>query len=90
MALMFSLHRIDFVSRLWFGYWTGMAGAVMIAGRLATYRVLARVRNAGLNLQQVAVAGCGEHPEVYPSGQWSCQQFTWLRYLGLQRGVARR
>jgi Undecaprenyl-phosphate glucose phosphotransferase len=61
LALMFSLHRIDFVSRLWFVYWTGMAGAAMIAGRLATYRVLARVRNAGLNLQQVAVAGCGEH-----------------------------
>jgi lipopolysaccharide/colanic/teichoic acid biosynthesis glycosyltransferase len=61
MALMFSLHRIDFVSRLWFVYWTGMAGAAMIAGRLATYRVLARVRNAGLNLQQVAVVGCGEH-----------------------------
>ena len=25
MALMFSLHRIDFVSRLWFVYWTGIA-----------------------------------------------------------------
>jgi FlaA1/EpsC-like NDP-sugar epimerase len=61
LALMFSLHRIDFVSRLWLVYWTGMAGAAMIAGRLATYRVLARVRNAGLNLQQVAVVGCGEH-----------------------------
>jgi len=61
MALMFSLHRIDFVSRLWFVYWTGMAGAAMIAGRLVTHSVLGRVRNAGLNLQQVAVAGCGEH-----------------------------
>jgi Undecaprenyl-phosphate glucose phosphotransferase len=61
MALMFSLHKIDFVSRLWFVYWTGMAGASMIAGRLVTHSVLARVRHAGLNLQQVAVAGCGEH-----------------------------
>ncbi|MEA3112490.1 MAG: hypothetical protein QOG58_2289, partial [Caballeronia sp.] len=61
LALMFSLHRIDFVTRLCKVYWTGMAGAAMIAGRLATYRVLARVRNAGLNLQQVAVVGCGEH-----------------------------
>jgi Undecaprenyl-phosphate glucose phosphotransferase len=61
MALMFSLHKIDFVSRLWFVYWTGMAGAAMIAGRLVTHSVLARVRHAGLNLQQVAVAGCGEH-----------------------------
>ena len=61
MALMFSLHRIDFVSRLWFIYWTGMAGAAMITGRLVTHSVLGRVRNAGLNLRQVAVAGCGEH-----------------------------
>jgi len=61
MVLMFSLHRIDFVSRLWFAYWTGMAGAGMIAGRMVTHTVLGRVRNAGLNLKQVAVAGCGEH-----------------------------
>jgi Undecaprenyl-phosphate glucose phosphotransferase len=61
MVLMFSLHRIDFVSRLWFVYWTGMAGAGMIAGRMVTHTVLGRVRNAGLNLKQVAVAGCGDH-----------------------------
>lgn len=61
MVLMFSLHRIDFVSRLWFAYWTGMAGAGMIAGRMVTHTVLGRVRNAGLNLKQVAVAGCGDH-----------------------------
>ncbi|WP_144107647.1 undecaprenyl-phosphate glucose phosphotransferase [Paraburkholderia sp. BCC1886] len=61
MALMFSLHRIDFVSRLWFFYWTGISGAAMIAGRLATHVFLGRVRHAGLNLQTVAVAACGEH-----------------------------
>jgi len=61
MVLMFSLHRIDFVSRLWFVYWTGLAGAGMIAGRMVTHTVLGRVRNAGLNLKQVAVAGCGDH-----------------------------
>jgi Undecaprenyl-phosphate glucose phosphotransferase len=61
MALMFSLHKIDFVSRLWFVYWTAMSGGAMIAGRLITHSVLARVRNAGLNLHQVAVAGCGTH-----------------------------
>ena len=61
MALMFSLHRIDFVSRLWFVYWTGIAGAAMIAGRMVTHTVLGRVRNAGLNLSQVAVAGIGDH-----------------------------
>jgi Undecaprenyl-phosphate glucose phosphotransferase len=61
MALMFSLHRIDFVSRLWFVYWTGISGAAMIAGRMVTHTVLGRVRNAGLNLSQVAIAGIGDH-----------------------------
>jgi Undecaprenyl-phosphate glucose phosphotransferase len=61
MALMFSLHKIDFVSRLWFTYWTAIAGALMISGRLIVHVVLARIRNAGLNLNQVAVAGVGDH-----------------------------
>jgi Undecaprenyl-phosphate glucose phosphotransferase len=61
LALMFSLHRIDFVSRLWFVYWTGISGAAMMAGRMITHMLLGRVRHAGLNLQQVAVAACGEH-----------------------------
>jgi Undecaprenyl-phosphate glucose phosphotransferase len=61
MTLMFSLHRIDFVSRLWFVYWTGMSGAAMMAGRMITHALLGRMRHAGLNLQQVAVAACGEH-----------------------------
>ncbi|MGA7812483.1 undecaprenyl-phosphate glucose phosphotransferase [Caballeronia sp.] len=64
MALMFSLHKIDFVSRLWFTYWTAMAGAAMISGRLGAHVILGRVRNAGLNLHQVAVAGCGDHCDV--------------------------
>lgn len=37
MVLMFSLHRIDFVSRLWFVYWTGISGAAMMTGRLVTH-----------------------------------------------------
>jgi Undecaprenyl-phosphate glucose phosphotransferase len=61
MALMFSLHKIDFVSRLWFVYWTAISGGVMIAGRLVIHVVLAKMRNAGLNQHQVAIAGCGEH-----------------------------
>ncbi|MGV2288054.1 undecaprenyl-phosphate glucose phosphotransferase [Trinickia sp. YCB016] len=61
MALMFSLHRSDYVSRLWCAYWTGISGAAMMAGRLVTHSLLGRVRNAGLNLQQVAVAASGEH-----------------------------
>jgi Undecaprenyl-phosphate glucose phosphotransferase len=61
MALMFSLHRIDIVSRLWFVYWTALSGAGMIAGRLVTHALLGRVRHAGMDLQQVAVAACGDH-----------------------------
>ncbi|MGF6932348.1 Undecaprenyl-phosphate glucose phosphotransferase [Paraburkholderia sp. UCT70] len=61
MVLMFSLHRIDFVSRLWFVYWTGISGAAIMAGRLVTHALLGRMRHAGMNLQQVAVAACGEH-----------------------------
>ncbi|OLL31623.1 undecaprenyl-phosphate glucose phosphotransferase [Burkholderia sp. SRS-W-2-2016] len=61
MALMFSLHRIDFVSRLWFVYWTGISGAAMMAGRFVTHALLGRMRHAGINLQRVAVAACGEH-----------------------------
>ncbi|WP_345815102.1 undecaprenyl-phosphate glucose phosphotransferase [Paraburkholderia sp. PREW-6R] len=61
MAIMFTLHRIDFVSRLWFVYWTGISGAAMIAGRMLTHTLLGGVRHVGLNLQQVAIAACGEH-----------------------------
>ena len=61
LALMFSLHRLDYVSRLWFAYWTAMSGALMIAGRLATHVVLARMRKSGMNLHQVAIVGCGRH-----------------------------
>jgi Undecaprenyl-phosphate glucose phosphotransferase len=61
MALMFSLNKIDLQSRLWFAYWSAISGGAMVAGRLATHVVLAKVRNAGRNLLQVAVAGCGTH-----------------------------
>jgi Undecaprenyl-phosphate glucose phosphotransferase len=61
MVLMFSLHRIDFVSRLWFVYWTGISGAAMMAGRMVTHVLLGHMRHAGMNLQQVAVAACGDH-----------------------------
>jgi Undecaprenyl-phosphate glucose phosphotransferase len=61
LALMFSLHRLDYVSRLWFAYWTAMSGGLMIAGRLITHAILAHMRHAGLNLQQVAIVGCGRH-----------------------------
>jgi Undecaprenyl-phosphate glucose phosphotransferase len=61
LMVMFSLRQIDFVSRLWFAYWTAMVGGLLIAYRLISHAVLARVRNAGLNLHQVAIVGCGAH-----------------------------
>jgi len=61
MALMFSLHMVNLVSRLWFGYWTLLSGAAMIAGRLWMHALLARMRTAGMNLHQVAIVGCGAH-----------------------------
>ncbi|SAK60230.1 sugar transferase [Caballeronia fortuita] len=64
LVLMFSLHRIDAVSRLWFAYWTAMSGALMIVGRLVMHALLARMRHAGMNFQQVAVVGCGRHCET--------------------------
>jgi Undecaprenyl-phosphate glucose phosphotransferase len=61
LVLMFSLHRTDVISRLWFAYWTATTGGALIASRLATYGVLRRVRRAGMNLRDVAVVGYGAH-----------------------------
>jgi Undecaprenyl-phosphate glucose phosphotransferase len=61
MALMFSLHRIDLVSRLWFVYWTALSGSALIVSRLVIHSLMGRVRNAGLDLQGVAIAACGDH-----------------------------
>jgi Undecaprenyl-phosphate glucose phosphotransferase len=61
MMAMFSVRQIDMVSRLWFAYWTAMAGGLLISYRLVMHAALARLRNAGLNLHQVALVGCGTH-----------------------------
>ncbi|HEV3106730.1 MAG TPA: undecaprenyl-phosphate glucose phosphotransferase [Trinickia sp.] len=63
LTAMFSLRQIDFVSRLWFVYWSALAGGLLISYRLVTHAVLARLRHAGLNLHQVALVGCGAHCE---------------------------
>src|ERR1700737_2447051 len=64
LMVMFSLRQIDFVSRLWFAYWTALAGGLLISYRLVAHAVLARLRHAGMNLHQVALVGCGQHCEV--------------------------
>ncbi|WP_429303768.1 undecaprenyl-phosphate glucose phosphotransferase [Paraburkholderia sp. GAS199] len=61
LVLMFSLHRTDYVSRLWFAYWTALSGGALIVSRLAVHTVLGRLRHAGMNLRRVAVVGCGSH-----------------------------
>lgn len=61
VMVLFSLHHIDIVSRLWFVYWTGSTGAMLIVSRLMTHAVLGQVRSAGMNLHKVAVVGCGAH-----------------------------
>lgn len=64
LTAMFSLREIESVSRLWFVYWSALSGASLIAYRLATHAVLARLRHAGINLHQVAIVGGGTHCEA--------------------------
>ncbi|NKJ49693.1 undecaprenyl-phosphate glucose phosphotransferase [Burkholderia sp. SG-MS1] len=64
LVLMYSLHRSDLVSRLWFSYWTAMTGGLLISYRLITHAVLARARGAGMNLHQVAIVGSGTQCEA--------------------------
>ncbi|TFE36405.1 undecaprenyl-phosphate glucose phosphotransferase [Paraburkholderia dipogonis] len=61
VVLMFSLHRTDLISRLWFVYWTAMAAVALIVSRLGAHAILRSVRYAGFNLRNVAVVGSGTH-----------------------------
>ena len=45
LLLVFTLHRMDAVSRLWFGYSTLISGAMIVATKLAAHLML-RVRTA--------------------------------------------
>jgi Undecaprenyl-phosphate glucose phosphotransferase len=57
LALMFLVHKSDLISRLWFAYWTGVTGGALIVSRGLVHFVLGRIRNAGLNLREVAIVG---------------------------------
>ncbi|CAN7557559.1 undecaprenyl-phosphate glucose phosphotransferase [Paraburkholderia terricola] len=61
LVLMFSVHRTDVISRLWFVYWTAISAAGFIGARLMLHTVLRSVRYAGMNLRNVAVVGGGVH-----------------------------
>ncbi|KXU91401.1 undecaprenyl-phosphate glucose phosphotransferase [Paraburkholderia monticola] len=57
LVLAFTLHRMDAVSRLWFGYSTLISGALIIATRCVMHVVLRFVRRRGLNARTVAIVG---------------------------------
>jgi len=57
LLLVFTLHRMDAVSRLWFGYSTLISGAMIVATKLVVHLLLRSVRRRGLNYRTVAVVG---------------------------------
>jgi Undecaprenyl-phosphate glucose phosphotransferase len=95
VALMFVLHQTVLISRLWFAYWTVITGAALIASRVISHLVLARLRNAGLNLRRVAVVGFGGRSDQVlrnieassGSGFRACARFD-LRDAGSAAGHA--
>ncbi|MCC8391220.1 undecaprenyl-phosphate glucose phosphotransferase [Paraburkholderia sp. MMS20-SJTR3] len=57
LVLAFTLHRMDAVSRLWFGYSTLISGVLLIAARCVTHAVLRSLRRRGINARTVAIVG---------------------------------
>ena len=57
LVLAFTLHRMDAVSRLWFGYSTLISGALIIVTKCLAHGVLRIVRSRGMNYRTVAIVG---------------------------------
>ncbi len=57
LLLVFTLHRADSVSRLWFGYATLISGALILFTKLLAHLLLRAARRRGLNYRTVALAG---------------------------------
>jgi len=57
LVLAFTLHRMDAVSRLWFGYSTLITGALLIVTRCVMHVILRSVRRRGMNARTVAIVG---------------------------------
>ncbi|MFM0739788.1 undecaprenyl-phosphate glucose phosphotransferase [Paraburkholderia xenovorans] len=57
LVLAFTLHRMDAVSRLWFGYSTLISGALIIVTKCLVHVALRNVRRRGLNYRTVAIVG---------------------------------
>jgi Undecaprenyl-phosphate glucose phosphotransferase len=60
VLVMFSIHRVELISRLWFGYWTVATAVALMTSRLIAYIVLGRTRYAHSNLRRVAIVGADE------------------------------
>ncbi|MFM0174860.1 undecaprenyl-phosphate glucose phosphotransferase [Paraburkholderia sediminicola] len=57
LVLAFTLHRMDAVSRLWFGYSTLISGALIIVTKCLVHVALRIVRSRGMNYRTVAIVG---------------------------------
>src|SRR5258706_6303030 len=54
LVLVFTLHRMDAVSRLWFGYSTLISGILIVSTKLVVHLGLRMARRRGLNFRTVA------------------------------------
>lgn len=57
LILVFTLHRTESISRLWFGYATLISGALILATKLIVHLLLRVARRRGLNYRTVALVG---------------------------------
>ncbi|MGF6771217.1 putative colanic acid biosynthesis UDP-glucose lipid carrier transferase [Paraburkholderia sp. GAS199] len=57
LVLAFTLHRMDAVSRLWFGYSTLISGALIVVTKCLVHVALRSVRRRGMNYRTVAIVG---------------------------------
>ena len=57
LMLVFTLHRADSISRLWFAYATLISGALILATKLTAHLLLRVARRRGLNYRTVALVG---------------------------------
>ncbi|PQV51072.1 undecaprenyl-phosphate glucose phosphotransferase [Paraburkholderia sp. BL21I4N1] len=57
LVLAFTLHRMDAVSRLWFGYSTLISGALIVVTKCVVHVALRSVRRRGMNFRTVAIVG---------------------------------
>jgi putative colanic acid biosysnthesis UDP-glucose lipid carrier transferase len=57
LVLVFTLHRMDALSRLWFGYSTLISGALILITKCVVHMMLRTARRRGLNYRTVAIVG---------------------------------